>query len=58
MSDALADHEGSVSIGSTVIPLIRPADDIAGIARQKEGVDRSSRQNFMAYKVEIVPGKT
>ena len=36
MTDALEDHEGTVSIGGRTITNLRFADDINGLAREEE----------------------
>ena len=36
MTDALEDHEGTVSIGGRIITNFRFADDIDGLAREEE----------------------
>ena len=36
MTDALEDHEGTISIGSRIITNLRFADDIDGIAGEEE----------------------
>ena len=36
MTDALEDHEGTVSIGRRTITNLRFADDIAGLAEEEE----------------------
>ena len=36
MTDALEDHEGTVSIGGRTITILRFADDIDGLAREEE----------------------
>ena len=61
MTDALEDHEGTVSIGGRTITNFHFADDIDGIAREKEKLanlveclDKAST----AYGVEISAEKT
>ena len=61
MTDALEDHEGTVSIGGRTITNLRFADDIDGlggseqeIAKLVESLDRTST----AYGMEISAGKT
>ena len=56
MTDALQDHEGTISIGGRTITNLRYADDIDGLAGEKEEVaklveclDKSS----IAYGMEI-----
>ena len=41
MTDALEDHEGTVSIGGRTIPNLRFADDIYGLAGEKEELANS-----------------
>ena len=36
MTNALKDHEGTVSTGATTITYLRFADDIDGLAREEE----------------------
>ena len=38
MTDALEDHEGTVSIGGRTTPNLRFADDIDGLAGEEEGL--------------------
>ena len=61
MTDALGDHEGTVSIGGRTITNLRFADDIDGLAGEEEEVenlvvrlDKASK----AYGVEISAEKT
>ena len=61
MSDALEDHEGTVSIGGRTITNLRFADDIDGLAGEKEelanlveGLDKATT----AYGMEISAEKT
>ena len=59
MTDALEDHEGTVSIGSSTI--IRFADDIDGLAGEEEElanlVERLDKPST-AYGMEISAEKT
>ena len=61
MSEALDDHEGSVSIGGRLITSFRFADDIVVNAEEEEEagvlVDRLDRTTTR-YKMEIGPDKT
>ena len=61
MTDALEDHEGFVSIGGRTITNLRFADDIDGLAGQKEElanlVERLDKAST-AYGVEISAEKT
>ena len=61
MTDALEDHEGTVSIGGRTIANLRFADDIDGLAGEEEGLanlveclDKAST----AYGMEISTEKT
>ena len=60
MTDALEDHEGTVSIGGRTITNLRFADNIDGLAGEEqlanlvERLDKAST----AYGVEISPKKT
>ena len=60
MTDALEDHEGTVSIGGRTITNLRFADDIDRLAEEEEPtnlvehLDKSST----AYGMEISTGKT
>ena len=61
MTDALEDHEGTVSIGGRTITNLRLADDIDGLAGEEEelanlveGLDKAST----AYGTEISAEKT
>ena len=61
MTDALEDHEGTVSIGGRTITNLRFADDIDGLAGEEEDLanlverlDKASR----AYGMEISAEKT
>ena len=40
MTDALEDHEGTVSIGGRAITNLRFADDIDGVAREEEELEK------------------
>ena len=60
MTDALEDHEGTVSIGGRTITNFRFADDIDGIAGQEEVenlVERLDKAST-AYGMEISAEKT
>ena len=61
MCEALADHEGSVSIGGRLITNFRFADDIVTNAEEEEEVgvlvDRLDTTTTM-YKMENDPDKT
>ena len=61
MTDALEDHEGTVSIGGRTITNLRFADDIDGLAREEEElaklVERLDRAST-AYGMEISVWKT
>ena len=48
MTDALEDHEGTVSIGGTTIINLRFADDINGLAGEEELVQLVERLNKAA----------
>ena len=61
MTDALEDHEGTVSIGGRTITNLHVADDIDGLAGEEEELanlaerlDKTSR----AYGIEISAEKT
>ena len=43
MTDALEDHEGTVSIGGRTITNLRFADDIDGLAEEKEELAKPPR---------------
>ena len=60
MTNALKDHEGTVSIGGRKITNLRFADDIDGIAELKELVKLVERLNkaSTAYGIEISAEKT
>ena len=61
MTDALEDHEGTVSIGGRTITNLRFADDIDGLAGEEEElanlVERLDKA-FTAYGMEISAEKT
>ena len=61
MSDALEDHEGTVSIGDRTITNLRFADDIDGLAGEDEKlanlVERLDKAST-AYGMEISAEKT
>ena len=61
MTDALEDHEGTVSTGGRTITNLRFADDIAGLAREEEElsnlVQRLDKAST-AYGIEISAEKT
>ena len=61
MTDALEDHEGTVSIGGRTIANLRFADDIDGLAREEEElanlVERLDKASS-AYGMEISAEKT
>ena len=61
MTDALEDHEGTVSIGGRAIANFRFADDIDGLAGEEEElatlVERLDKVSS-AYGMEISAGKT
>ena len=61
MTDALKDHEGTVSIGGRTITNLRFADDIDGLAGEEEEmanlVERLYKA-FTAYGMEISAEKT
>ena len=60
MTDALEDHEGTVSIGGRTITNLRFADDIDGLAGKEELANLVERLDkaFTAYGMEIGAGKT
>ena len=55
MTDALEDHEGTVSIGSRKITNLRFADDIDGLAGEEELANLVEHLDkaFTAYGMEI-----
>ena len=61
MTDALKDHEGTVSIGGRTITSFRSADDIDGLAGEEEElanlVERHDKAST-AYGMEISAKKT
>ena len=61
MTDALQDHEGTVSIGGRTITNLRFADDIDGLAGEKEEpanlVERLGKAST-AYDLEVSAEKT
>ena len=61
MTDALEDHEGTVSIGGRTITNLRFADDIDGLAGEEEElaklVERLGKAST-AYGMEISGAKT
>ena len=61
MTDALEDHEGTISIGGRTITNLRFADDIDGLAGEEEGlaklVERLDKAST-AYGMEISAEKT
>ena len=61
MTDALEDHEGTVSIGGRTIVNLRFADEIDGLAGEEEElanlVERLDKA-CTAYGIEISAGKT
>ena len=61
MTDALEDHEGTVSIGGRTITSLRFADDIEGLAGKEEElanlVERLDKAST-AYGMEISAEKT
>ena len=61
MTDALENHEGTVSIGGRTITNLRFADDIDGLAGQEQElvslVDRLEKTSS-AYSMEISAEKT
>ena len=60
MTDALEDHEGTVSIGGRTIANLRFADDIDGLAGEKELANLVERLDkaSTAYCIEISVEKT
>ena len=56
MTDALEDHEGTVSIGGRTVPNLRFADDIDGLAGEEEELAKLFERldkAFTAYGMEI-----
>ena len=59
MTDALEDHEGTVSIGGRTITNLRFSDDMDGLAGEEEELAKlASRQRSTAYGMEISAEKT
>ena len=61
MTDALEDHEGTISIGGRTITNLRFADDIDGLAGKKEelaSLVNSLDMTATAYGMEISAEKT
>ena len=60
MTDALEDHEGTVSIGGRTITNLRFADDIDGLAGEEEELANLVERldNSTAYGMEISAEKT
>ena len=60
MTDALEDHKGTVSIGGRTITNLRFADDIDGLAGEKELANLVERLDkaSTAYCIEISVEKT
>ena len=61
MTDALADHEGTVSIEGRAITNLRFADDIDGLAGEEEELARLVEcldKTCTAYGIEISAEKT
>ena len=60
MTDALEDHEGTVSIGGRTITNLRFADDIDGLAGEEERASLVERLDkaSTAYCMEISTEKT
>ena len=56
MTDALEDHEGTISIGGRTIAKLRFADDIDGLAGEEEELanlfERLDKA-FTAYSMEV-----
>ena len=52
MTDALEDHEGTVSVGGTTVTNLCFADDIDGLVGEEEGLAK------LAYGLEISAEKT
>ena len=51
MTDALQDHEGTVSIGGRTIANLRFADDIDGLAGEEEELPKLADKAFTAYSM-------
>ena len=61
MSDALAEHDGKVSIGGRNITNLRFADDIDALAEEEQELEalvESLHKTFTRYKMEISAEKT
>ena len=61
MTDALEDHEGTVSIGGRTITNLRFADDIDGLAGEEEELENFAERRdkaSTAYGMEISTEKT
>ena len=61
MTDALKDHEGTVSIGGRTVTNLRFADDIDGLAGEEEKLAKLVEcldKAFTAYSLEISAEKT
>ena len=61
MTDALEDHEGTVSIGGRIATNLHFADDIDGLAGPEEelaNLDERLDKAFTAYGMEISAEKT
>ena len=61
MTDALEDHEGTVSIGDGTITNLRFPDDIDGLAGEEEELANLAERldkAFTAYGMEISAEKT
>ena len=61
MTDALEDHEGTVSIGGRTITNLRFADDIDGLAGEEEELAKLVQhldKASTAYSIEISAEKT
>ena len=61
MTDALEDHEGTVSIGGRTITNLRFADDIDGLAGEEEELaklDECLDNASTAYNMEVSAEKT
>ena len=61
MTDALEDHEGTVSIGSRTLTNLRFAEDIAGLAGEEEelaNLIECLHKTSTAYGIEINADKT
>ena len=61
MTDALEDHEGTVSIGGRTITNLRFADDIDGLAGEEEELAKLVERLYMeitAEKTKLMTNKT